>query len=261
MTLLYFRWNSLWFCWKFHLHLERNCHLFFLRFLPDHSYFLVISLAQFPRNFLPHKPPSSWKTWNAYEWFPPLFCACVKTGIRQFPISLLPCCFPEYSLVWVKTITGNINFIILTSQYFPILLFFLPAAFPGISQLLGKGNNYFPNSELSWYSISSSQNVPISVKLSSVKFYNKFPRMGKKNFCFFRYFPTFGKWKKYFPNLRFSWYCMTSSQNVPISVKLSSLWYPKNSQGWGKNPLISQKLGLIPNFIPKWENRFFFPVW
>ena len=45
-------------------------------------------------------------------------------------------------------------------------------------------NNYFPNSELSWYSISSSQNVPIAVKLSSLNFYNKLPRMGKKPAAF-----------------------------------------------------------------------------
>lgn len=74
MTLLYFCWNSLWFGWKF-FWLERNCHLFFLQFLPDHSYSLVISLAQFTWNYLPHKPPSSWKTWNANHSFLPLFCA------------------------------------------------------------------------------------------------------------------------------------------------------------------------------------------
>lgn len=76
MTLLYFSWNSLWFGWKFHFHLERNCHLCFFRFLPDHSYSLAISLARFPSNFLPHSLPSSWNGYGyGYDWFPRLFCA------------------------------------------------------------------------------------------------------------------------------------------------------------------------------------------
>lgn len=85
MTLLYFSWNSLWFGWKFHLHLKRNCHLCFLRFLPDHSYSLAISLARFPSNFLPHSLPSSW---NGYDWFPPLFCAwaCRKRYLTPGPL-------------------------------------------------------------------------------------------------------------------------------------------------------------------------------
>ena len=90
-----------------------------------------------------------------------------------------------------------------------------PAAFPDISQLLGNRKKYFPNLWLSWYSMTSSQNVPISVKLSSLKFYKKFPRTGKKTCCFSRYFPTFGKRKIYFPKLWFSWYSITSLQNVP----------------------------------------------
>ena len=72
MTLLYFSWNSLWFGWKFHLHLERNCHLCSLRFLPNHSYSLAISLARFPSNFLPHSLPSSW---NGYTTDSRLFSA------------------------------------------------------------------------------------------------------------------------------------------------------------------------------------------
>ena len=65
LAILY--WNALWFGWKFHLHLERNCHLFFLWFFSDHSYSLAISLAQFLLKFLPHKSPSTWK-----QRFPPL---------------------------------------------------------------------------------------------------------------------------------------------------------------------------------------------
>ena len=137
--------------------------------------------------------------------------------------------------------------------------------FPKILQQIPKNggktccfSRYFPNLWLSWYSMTSSQNVPISAKLSSLKFCNKFPRMRKKNPLLFQIFPNFWETEKYFPNLWFSWYPMTSSQNVPISVKLSSQWVSKKFPNMEKKSQLFPKIGYHSQFYPKMGKQKFF---
>lgn len=154
-----------------------------------------------------------------------------------------PCCeiiFPKF----LQQITKNGEKTCCFSRYF---------------STLGNRKKYFPNLWFSWYSMTSSQNVPICVKLSCLKFYDQFPGMGKKTCCFSRYFPTSGKREIYFPNLGFSWYSITSSQNVPISVKLSSLKFYNKFPRMEKNPIISQSWVWFQNLSQngKTEN---FPV-
>ena len=117
----------------------------------------------------------------------------------------------------------------------------------------GAKNNYFPNSELSWYSISSSQNVPIAVKLSSLNFYNKLPRMGKKPAAFpdiSQLWETEKNISQTFDLVGTPWQVSKCSHLCEIIFPKILRQIPRNGE---KNLLLFQ---IFPNF---WETGNIFP--
>lgn len=84
MTLLCLHRNSLWFGWKFHLHLERNAYLLCLPSVHDDLHSVAISLAQILLNFLsPLRPSFQTPRPNWFHQFPPLFCSWVACHKEQ----------------------------------------------------------------------------------------------------------------------------------------------------------------------------------